>query len=260
MNPRSPFPLPLHYYDETFLVRASESGVDSRITLPGYCDYLQEVAGKHATRLGLGIDALQQDNVTWMLGHLHVLVHRYAAWQEDIHIRTWPAGVRGRLAAQRDFRVTDRSGQPLLLGVSEWFYVDLATRRLTRLPEAFTALAPEGTPRAGVPPLEGKIPDLERAEWSCPLTVRRSDHDFNNHVNNVHYVEWGLECLPDDWLNTRQVRRLDITFKDEARCGDTVLCEAAPHTSDVLLHRIRRPSDNTTLAVMRTEWEATETA
>jgi acyl-ACP thioesterase len=245
---------PLHFFDETFLVRAYESGVNNRVTLPSYCNYLQEVAGKHATRLGLGIHELQQENVTWMLGHLHLLIHRYAAWQEEIHVRTWPAGMRGRLTAQRDFLVTDSSGQLILQGVSEWLYVDLATRRPTRLPEAFAALAPEGTPRSGVPDLEGKIPDFENPEWSCALTVRQSDHDFNDHVNNVHYVEWGLECLPEDLLKTKQVKRLDISFKSAARFGDTVMCEAASQSDNLILHRLRRASDNATLAVMRTEW------
>ena len=245
---------PLHFLDATFPVRAYESGVDNRVTLPGYCNYLQEIAGEHANRLGLGIHALQQGNVTWMLGHLHLLVHRYAAWQENVHVRTWPAGMRGKLVAQRDFLVTGSDGGLLLQGVSEWLYVDLATHRLTRLPEAFAALAPEGTPRSGVPEMEGKIPDLDTSEWTCALTVRRSDHDFNNHVNNVHYVEWGLECLPADWLSARHVSRLDISFKAEALCGDTVICEAAPQSGTALLHRLRRASDNTTLAAMRTEW------
>ena len=251
---------PLHFLDDTFLVRAYESGVNNRVTLPGYCNYLQDVAGEHATRLGLGIHDLQQANRTWMLGHLHLLIHRYAAWQETVYVRTWPAGVRGKLAAQRDFLVTDRNGQLLLQGVSEWLYVDLATHRLSRLPEAFSALAPEGTPRSGVPELDGKIPDVENPEWSCALTVRRSDHDFNNHVNNVHYVEWGLECLPEDLLNTRQVRRLDISFKGEALQGDTVLCEATPLSRDVILHRIRRAADLSILATLRTEWRPIETS
>jgi acyl-ACP thioesterase len=249
---------PLHFFDETFLVRAYESGVDSHVTLPSYCNYLQEVAGKHATRLGLGIHELQQENTTWMLGHLHLVIHRYAAWMEEVRVRTWPAGMRGRLTALRDFLVTDSSGQLLLQGVSEWLYVDLATHRLTRLPEAFAALAPEGTPRSGVPDLEGKIPDFENPKWSCALTVRQSDHDFNDHVNNVHYVEWGLECLPTDLLKTQHVKRLDISFKGEALFGDTVICEATPLPHSIILHRIRRASDNTTLAVMRTEWETSK--
>ena len=250
---------PLHFFDDTFPVRAYESGVNNRATLPCYCNYLQEIAGEHANRLGLGIHALQQENRTWMLGHMHLLIHRYASWLETVHVRTWPAGVRGKLTAQRDFLATDSAGKLLLQGVSEWLYVDLATHRLVRLPEDFVALAPEGTPRSGVPELEGKIPDLEHAEWSCDLTVRRSDHDFNNHVNNVHYVEWGLECLPADLLGTRQVKRLDISFKAEALSGDTVTCEAAPVTDTVILHRIRRAADNATLATLRTEWAPMET-
>jgi acyl-ACP thioesterase len=248
-------PEPLHYYDETFQIRAHEASVNNHVTLPNYCNYLQEVAGEHAKRIGFGIHALQESGTTWMLAHFHLIIHRYASWQEKIHIRTWPAGVRGRLVALRDFYVTDDSGKLLVQAVSEWMMIDLSTRHLARLPQHLAPLAPEGTPRSGVPELAEKIPDFEQATWSCTLAVRRSDLDFNNHVNNVHYVEWGLEPLPNHWIETHHISRMDITFRAEALHQDELRCEAAPQSDTVLLHRIVRVADKTILASMRTEWQ-----
>lgn len=246
--------LPHRYRDETFCVRAYESGVDNQVTLPAYCNYLQEIAGSHARELGLGIHELQDAGFTWILARLRLVIDAYAAWRENVTLRTWPSGLRGRLTACRDFVARDDAGKRLLQGVSEWLYVDLATRRIVRLPQAFAALAPEGTPQVDVPQAEGKLPELAEAAWSTALTVRHSDHDFNNHVNNAHYVEWALECLPETWRGTRRVRELDIAFRAAATWGDTVLSEAAPESDAVLLHRIRRLSDNATLAAARTVW------
>ena len=245
---------PLHVREETFCVRAYESGVNNQVTLAAYCNYLQEIAGNHARVLGLGIQELQDAGFTWMLSRLHVVIQAYAAWQDPVCVRTWPAGLHGRLTAIRDFAARGAGGAALLKGVSEWLYVDLASRKIVRLPPAFAALAPEGTPQVDVPEAAGKIPDFAAAEWSAALTVRHSDHDFNNHVNNAHYVEWALECLPDAWREKRQVRELDIVYRTAAMWGDTVISEAARESDAVLLHRILRASDHAALAVARTTW------
>lgn len=247
-------PVPLHYRDETFCVRAYESGVNNEVTLPAYCNYLQEIAGNHARTLGLGIHELQDAGFTWMLARLHLVVYRYAAWRENVNIRTWPAGLHGRLTAIRDFVAQGDDGQTLLQGVSEWLYVDLASRKIVRLPQAFAALAPEGTPQVDVPAASEKIPDFAAPEWSVSLTVRHSDHDFNHHVNNAHYVEWALESLPDEWRAARRVRELDIVYRMAAMWGDTVISEATRESDAALLHRIRRASDNAVLAMARTVW------
>ena len=109
--------------------------------------------------------------------------------------------------------------------------------------------------RAGVPEADGKMMAFANAAWVTSLTVRRSDHDFNNHVNNAHYVEWAFECLPDAWRETRRVRDLDIVYRAAARWGDTVISEAAQENTDTLLHSIRRASDGMVLALVRTVWQ-----
>ena len=245
---------PLYFCDQSFCVRAYESGVNNQVTLPAYCNYLQEVAGNHARALGLGIHELQSAGLTWMLSRLHLVVSTYAVWRENVNIRTWPSGMRGKLTALRDFRVSGDSGEIYLQGVSEWLYVDLATLKMARLPSAFAALAPEGTPRVDVPETSGRVPEFTGADWSVGLTVRHSDHDFNDHVNNAHYVEWALECLPDDWRVSRRVCELDIVFKASAMWGDTVISEAVRENGDVLLHRLRRASDSAVCATARTVW------
>ncbi len=245
---------PLNFRDETFCVRAYESGVNNQVTLPAYCNYLQEIAGNHARALGLGIHELQSTGYTWMLSRLHLVISTYAAWRESVTVRTWPSGVRGRLTATRDFIVRGDSGAVLLQGVSEWLYVELDTRKVVRLPQAFGALAPEGTPRVDVPETAGRVPEFNGADWSATVTVRHSDHDFNNHVNNAHYVEWALECLPGDWCASRRVCELDISYRASAMWGDTVISEAVRESGEVLLHRIRRASDHAVLATARTVW------
>jgi medium-chain acyl-[acyl-carrier-protein] hydrolase len=254
-----PFPTmfekPLHERTETFRVRAVEAGTENRVSVPAICDYLQEIAGNHAKELGVGIQALQAEGLTWMLARLRLAVSRFAGWGDDIVLRTWPSGTRGRLTALRDFEARDSAGGALFNAASEWLYVDVKAQRIVKLPDVFAALAPEGSPRAEMPGMPEKFPPWpERAEWACEVCVRKSDQDFNRHVNNAHYVEWVMEPLPDSWLAGRRLATLDIQFRQAAHCGERVSCEAA-REGEALLHRIVRLPDRAVLAQARSTWQ-----
>jgi acyl-ACP thioesterase len=188
-----------------------------------------------------------------MLSRLKLEVGRDVPWGEELKIRTWPSGTRGRLTATRDFTGSDRHGDEVFRGVSEWMTVNLAERKLVRLPDGFASLAPEGTPKLELGESGGKFAALGDVHGRSRILVRRSDHDFNDHVNNVHYVEWALESVPEEYRR-RSVSRLDIVFRQEAQAGDELesCCEVV--ADGVLRHVINRVSDGALLASAETIW------
>ena len=52
--------------------------------------------------------------------------------------------------------------------------------------------------------------------------VRASHVDMNGHVNNVHYLTWMLEDVPDALLATHELTEINIEFRNEAHAGDMV--------------------------------------
>ena len=101
----------LGYIERVFPVRSYEAGVNNRMSLPSLCNYLQEIAGIHADKLGVGIHLLQSEGITWMLSRLRLEIGRGVPWGEELKIRTWPSGTRGRLTATRDFIGECRRGR-----------------------------------------------------------------------------------------------------------------------------------------------------
>jgi acyl-ACP thioesterase len=99
----------------------------------------------------------------------------------------------------------------------------------------------------------GKFAALGAVHGRSPVLVRRSDHDFNDHVNNVHYVEWALESVPEEFLQ-RRVARLDIVFRQEAKAGDELESCTEIVSPCLLRHVISRPADGAVLATAETEW------
>ena len=232
--------------DVAFAVRACETGVGESVTLPALCNYMQEAAGVSAERLGWGIRELQETGLTWMLSRLRVSVSRYAPQHATVTVRTWPSGMKGRLVAKRCFLGLGEDGAELFRASSEWLYVNLASQKIERLPETFADLVPPGTPDLELPDIGGKFAHLPSVEGSADIIARRSDLDFNDHVNNVHYVEWMLEAAD------ASPSEIDIVFRQAAKAGDRLVSERCAADGGRTLHAIRRPSDNAILATAAT--------
>ena len=46
---------------------------------------------------------------------------------------------------------------------------------------------------------------------------------MNGHVNNTIYMSWAIEALDMDFLNTHNIKNIDIYFKHEVRYGDDII-------------------------------------
>ena len=230
-------------------VRSYETGVRNRLSLPSVCNYLQEAAGEHAEKLGFGILELQARGVSWMLARLHLRLTQDIPWGAEVTVETWPSGLKGRLVALRDFRMRDAAGEQVLEGVSEWLTVDLAAQKIVKPSEDFSRIVPPDVVRVSLAATEGqgKFSALAKVDASARVLVRRADHDFNDHVNNVHYVEWALEALPESF-RSRAVRELDIVFRQAAHAGDELESRVEVIDDDNVRCAIIRPADGALLA------------
>ncbi|MGK7389968.1 MAG: hypothetical protein ACNS60_06440, partial [Candidatus Cyclobacteriaceae bacterium M2_1C_046] len=85
-----------------------------------------------------------------------------------------------------------------------------------------------------------------KMEESKNFKVRRSDLDINQHVNNVKYIEWALEVLPE----ADSVNEIDIEFRSECTEGEEIRSEyAVAKDTGSYLHRIIRMSDRKVSAI-----------
>ena len=270
---------PKFYLDEAFAVRSYESGVTNHVSLPTLCNFMQEIAGLSAEKLGWGIRKLQEEGLTWMLSRLHLKVARYVPWGEKITLRTWPSGMKGRLIATRCFQGADGAGGEVLQAHSEWLYVDMRAQKIAKLPESFAELVPADTPDILFDDIGGKFTQLPAVTSSVEIRVRQSDLDFNDHVNNVHYVEWMLETMPlgtdpadrgigglNQTMQSHNLKssnppmtlgtgpaEMDVVFRAAAKAGDTLISECF-HGEGRTLQLIRRPADGLVLATAAMVW------
>lgn len=232
---------------QPFEVRAYEVGPDERASLLTVADYFQEAAGEHARAGGVETFDLGGSAGTWVLHRLRLRVEALPGMRETVEVETWPSG-RDGLRAHRDYRLWGPDGRRLAVGTSAWFVIDVARRRPVRLPaglEAFGPAEPERVLPFGAPP----VAPAEVAH-ARTFAVRRSDLDRVGHANNVRFLEWTLEALPE----ADGLAEIEVLYQSEAVYGDAVVSEAGPLADGARPHRLRREADGRTFALARTVW------
>lgn len=213
---------------EKFSVRASEVNLKGKMTLPAICTLFQEVAGNNAKALNFDITDLKDQNMTWVLHRMDIQIERYPDWRELITIETWPAA-GDALRAYRNYRILGDDGNEIGCCLSYWMMINLDTRRPIRIPqEVLDARLPD---KDHVLQIKKDRPDpVEEADLSREISVRRSDLDMNDHVNNSRYVEWMMECL--SLGEEEMIRSLDIMYARESNKGDIITAFVQKSESD----------------------------
>ena len=223
-------------FTETFPVRFDECGPNKQSTMRTVASMIQECACNHAQGIWGRAQSMPADmnkaNLAWVCTRLHIDVLQYPLWGDQVEVRTW-FEAQGRVAARRDWEmsdVTDGSSEKVIArATSSWIAFNLEKRKLARIPQSVldefqTQALPDTLVMGDAYEVE-KLPDV-RGMPGVTLpeshSVRRTDLDMNNHVNNVVYTEWLLESVPDAFWEKYDLREIILEFRNECHDGDNV--------------------------------------
>lgn len=236
-----------YYFEETFNIRSSEVDTDGKARLQSICNLLQEIAGNHALALNFDISQLMEKDLTWVLHRLHVIMDRLPNWRETITIRTWPSS-GDTLRAYRDFQILDEGGKEIGRSLSYWLMLNIKSRRPVRMPEEVLDMAPTNVEHV-LDIKSSRLSPLKDRDYSKQFKVRRSDLDLNNHVNNVRYIGWALETLPEEI----KIKEIDIEFQAECLIDDIITSESKSITDSKYIHQLSKKEDDKIVALAESQ-------
>ncbi|XP_066346783.1 palmitoyl-acyl carrier protein thioesterase, chloroplastic-like [Miscanthus floridulus] len=230
-------------YQQTLVLRSYEVGPDKTATLETVLNLLQETALNHVWMSGLlgdGFGATHgmiRNNLIWVVSRMHVQVDQYPIWGEVLDIDTW-VGSSGKNGMRRDWLIRGRnSGDVFVRATSTWVMMNKVTRRLSKMPEEVRGeIAPWFIDRHAIQDeATEKIVKLDSTAMyvDSDLKPKRSDLDMNHHVNNVKYVRWMLETLPDHFLQQNQLSSITLEYRKECGSSDVVQSICQPDEDSI---------------------------
>ncbi|XP_062157498.1 oleoyl-acyl carrier protein thioesterase 1, chloroplastic [Alnus glutinosa] len=224
-------------YKEMFVVRCYEVGINKTATVETIANLLQEVGCNHAQSVGFSTDGfattptMRKLHLIWVTARMHIEIYKYPAWGDVVEIETWCQG-DGRIGTRRDWIIKDcATGQVIGRATSKWLMMNQDTRRLQKVSddvrEEYLIYCPR-EPRLAIPEEDSsslrKIPKLEDPAHSSKLGLvpRRADFDMNQHVNNVSYIGWVLESIPQEIIDSHELQTITLDYRRECQHNDVV--------------------------------------
>ena len=219
-------------YNQEYTIACYEADANQLLKPTAMLDWMQEVAGRDATRLGFGYNDLIQNQTAWVLSRTHVRFHQYPKWRDIVHLKTWHKGAF-KVLYLRDFQLFNEAGEALASATTSWLIIDMNTRRMVRNPEL--ASSPETCifEHAIEQPAD-KITLPTNAEPTLAGTYKVvwSDIDTMAHVNNVKYVGWALDTIDEDILREKPLKEILVNYDAEVLLGEEVKFYHCKHETE----------------------------
>ncbi|KAL0759335.1 hypothetical protein Bca101_075485 [Brassica carinata] len=224
-------------YKEKFIVRSYEVGSNKTATVETVANLLQEVGCNHAQSVGFSTDGfattptMRKLHLIWVTARMHIEIYKYPAWGDVVEIETWCQS-EGRIGTRRDWILKDvATGEVTGRATSKWVMMNQDTRRLQKVSDdvrdEYLVFCPKELRLAFSEENNRslkKIPKLEDpAQYSMiGLKPRRADLDMNQHVNNVTYIGWVLESIPQEIVDTHELQVITLDYRRECQQDDVV--------------------------------------
>lgn len=197
------------------IVRYSETDYRGKMNIHGILNYFQDCSTLQSESLGVGVEALHQKNLVWVLSTWQIDVKRYPSLGERIVIGTFPYEYKG-FFAKRNFIMKTADDEVLAMADTLWTLLDYKESKPARItPEVVQGFVLED--KLDMETVKGRIRIPEDIETVDDIFVNESLIDANMHVNNGQYVK-----LIFDKLSIEDYKRLRVEYRNMARLDEKI--------------------------------------
>ena len=204
--------------EKQLLVPASMCDHTGRLAIPHIFSLFMDLATEHGDAMGLGMDVLAKKNLIWLTVKTRIRFFRRPGMLENIAALTWPE-TPGRIRCHRFYQLSDSEGV-LVDGKTEWAMMDISTGRLARIADTY----PHELEHLDAAVCEGPFSRIADDFSDCPeltaYTVRSTDIDMAQHMNNAAYVHAVFGAFSCRELEEMNIREAEVHFRAPCFEGD----------------------------------------
>lgn len=240
-------------YTKKFSIPYYDGDKDGYIKPINILKYFGETSGEETNRL------LSENehtlNYGWMLYRWKVEIIKHPKVKEDVKVKTWVSKL-DRFYAFREFVLLDKDENIIVKASTVWLCVDMNKKRPIRIPKVYS----ESMDILGEPNFKSFY-DFKgdfKINTYADFKVRRSDIDYNNHVNNTKYLSWILESMTEDVYNDYRLSEFEIIYKKEIKYGEVIstgfILDSREDESLSFIHIITDQNKEEEHSFGRTKW------
>ncbi|MFT4535054.1 MAG: medium-chain acyl-[acyl-carrier-protein] hydrolase [Saprospiraceae bacterium] len=244
-----------NYFDKQFELRyfeMNEFGVASPTTI---LTLLEETAADHCYSIDHSLYQLAEQNIGWVLISGIMQMDRYPNYKEKITIRTWLSSY-STIKGYRENIIYDE--QNIIIGRAKglWIFFDINRRRPVQIFDDIIEKWSFCDKNSIVHDITEKIKPVENPDFELNFTINRYDTDIIKHVNNIRYLQWAVETIPDDIIDNYYLYSIDGRIIAEAHYGQTIISLTKIDTNGFsFIHSMKIDGTDKICATAKTIWK-----
>ena len=192
----------------------------SQLSIPSLFTIFMDLACEHAPMLDLGSDKLMPKGLFWVAAKAKVKIHRLPEVLTEAMACTWPEAP-GKIRTNRYYTLSDTSGV-LAEGKTEWAIIDIASGRPVKLSEIYPENMKHPEEKVCDQPFARVKDDFEDCDILGTYTIRSTDIDIGQHMNNVAYIRALFGAFTCKELENLNITDIDIAFKSQCYEGENL--------------------------------------
>ncbi len=248
-------------FEKQFELRYFEMNSHGEASPTTVLTLLEEAAADHCLSIGYGLyDLMEKYNIGWILLSGYMEMVRYPRYKEKITIQTWLSLYR-LIRGTRENIIYGEDGKIIGRAKGQWLFYNVKKKKAVKvfdeIRERWSCIPEESVNYDIYRGLEG----IDSARHTEIFKVKRYDTDSNEHVNNIRYLQWLLETIPEDTLRDYFLHSIEGHFVGEAHYNDTLKSLTEPiepkeNTESLsYIHTVRDMKTNTVYATAQTNWK-----
>ncbi|MDR2750422.1 MAG: acyl-[acyl-carrier-protein] thioesterase [Clostridiales bacterium] len=202
--------------------------IELRATFPSLMRLVQETSTLHSESTPYKMSWYAKEKMAWVLSSWNIEAKRYPLLRDNVTVSTFPTKFMGSIG-ERGFEMISENGELILAAHSVWVFYDLEKGKFAlppkELAESYGEMFPQVVEKKIQFPLLSREPEKFELETAHEFEVTRRDIDSNAHVNNISYIEWAFDGVPEELCQACRATRTHASYKKQLRLGDRVKAE-----------------------------------
>lgn len=216
---------------------------------------LEEAAAEHCHSINYGLYDLLKQNIGWVLVSGVMKMNRYPKYKEKIVIKTWMSGYTS-VKGFRENIICDEQGRIIGRSRGLWMFFDINRRRPARIFDDIKVkwcFYPETAMKHN---LDNVMDTVNSAAYVNEIRVKQSEVDIYQHANNLRYLLWLLDSVPEDVVNRNYLSFIEGRFISEIHGGQEIIMLTTPDKAyNKFIHTIRLKDIGKICAKAKTIWK-----
>lgn len=206
-------------YTHQYVVEPFDLDLSARLSPLLLGKHILNIAEKHASLCGFGMNNIRGRNLTWVLSRLSFEFINMPKMFETFFIKTYIEQPM-KMFSTRNFIIMNEAKQPIVYAKTIWAMIDFETREPVNILEFDGGLMNKFVCDGNDCKID-KFTNfrMKNAQVIDEISPKYSDFDINYHVNSIKYIEFMMNSFNAEFFLNHNLKKLDISYSAETVIG-----------------------------------------